>query len=201
MLDKIKEKAFFGKFRKAVSDDNQLARESLRFLSLIFLAIAAVMSLFEYTHEGWLWDSKLSFAPGFLSTIFGILLVAPLYLRKILKWHHSVYTIISFVLILMVFSSFIQLAIGGEGMDSNIIMGLLTGSFVLSWLGMRAIANISWMLVLAAAVLAALESNLAMGFAGFVYICSGSLGLILHSGLNPGELVQAIKTEYAGVLE
>jgi hypothetical protein len=189
------------KLRTAMADDNQLDSESLRFLSLVFLLLAAVMSFLEYTHVGWLWDTHVSFAPGFLSSIFGLLLIAPLYLRRILKWNKSIFTIISFILILMVFSSFVELALGGNGMKSSITMGLLGAAFVLSWLGIRSAAGIAWILVLAAAVMSAIVNNLAMGFWGFVYVCSGALGLILHSGLNPGEFMQALKVEYSGGTE
>lgn len=189
------------KLRAAMADDNQLDSESLRFLSLIFLLLAAIMSVLKYTHEGWLWDTHVSLAPGFLSSIYGLLLIAPLYLRRVLKWNKSVFTIISFILILMVFSSFIQLALGGNGMKSSITMGLLGAAFVLSWLGIRSAAGIAWILVLVAAVMSAITNNLAMGFWGFVYVCSGALGLILHSGLNPGEFMQALKVEYSGGAE
>lgn len=184
--------------RKAMADDNELDSENLRFLSLIFLSLAATMSFFEYTHIGWFWDTNVGFAPRFLSSIFGLLLIAPLYMRDILKWNKSVFTIISFILILMVFSSFIELALGGNGAQSSVTMGLLGAAFVLSWLGVRAAAGIAWVLVLAAAVLSVLTNNLAMGFWGFVYVVSGALGLILHSGLNPGNFMQALKREYFG---
>lgn len=188
------------KIKQVMSDDNQLDNASIRFLSLIFLSIAGVMSFFEYTHIGWIWDTHVTFTPNFLSSILGILLIAPLYMRGILKWNKSIYTITSFILILMVFASFIELALGGNG-KSSITIALVGAALVLSWLGIRAAAGIAWILVLAAAVLSAIANNLAMGFWGFVYVGSGTLGLVLHSGLNPGELMYALKIEYAGGAE
>lgn len=188
------------KFRATMADDNQLDNETLRFLSLIFLLLAGILSFFEYTHVGKLWNTHLTFTPTFLSSIFGILLIAPLYMRGILKWNKSIYTIISFVLILMVFASFIELALGGKG-KSSITMALLSAAFVLSWLGIRAAAGVAWILVLVATVMSVIANNLTMGFSGFVYVVSGALGLILHSGLNPGEFMQALKTEYSGRTE
>ncbi|MCK5726898.1 MAG: hypothetical protein KAH22_08760 [Thiotrichaceae bacterium] len=32
---------------------------------------------------------------------------------------------------------------------------------------------------------------------GFIYVVSGFIGLILHSGLNPGELLNSIRTEHS----
>ncbi len=188
------------KFRATMANDNQLDNETLRFLSLIFLLLAGIMSFFKYTHVGLLWDTDFTFAPGFLSSIFGILLIAPLYMRGILKWNKSIYTIISFILILMVFASFIELALGGNK-KSSITMALLGAAFVLSWLGIRVAAGVAWILVLVAAVMSAIVNNLAMGLWGFVYVGSGALGLILHSGLNPGEFMQALKIEYSGRTE
>lgn len=187
------------KLRAAMADDNQLDSESLRFLSLIFLLIAATMSLFQYTHIGFfgMWKTTVQFAPGFLSSVFGLILIAPLYMRGILKWNKSIYSILSFILIAMVFSSFIELIIGGGKTINSIIMAILVAAFVLSWLGMRAVAGVAWVLVLAAAVMSAIWNNLAMGFLGFIYVCSGALGLILHSGLNPGEFMKALKSEYS----
>lgn len=185
------------KVRSIIADDNQLDSETLRFLSLIFLFLSGIMSFFKYTHIGWLWDSNVTFQPGFISSILGIALIAPLYIRGILKWNKSIYSIISFTLILMVFSSFLELVLGGND-KSSFIMALVGASIVLSWLGIRAAAGVSWMLVLAAAIASVIVNNLAMGFFGFIYVASGTLGLVLHSGLNPGEFVHALRIEYSG---
>ena len=97
-----------------------------------------------------------------------------------------------------VFASFTELAIGGGSGTSSIVIPLLVAAVVLSWLGVKAVASASWGLALAAAIYSAIESNLAMGFAGFIYIGSGFIGLVLHSGVNPGELFEGIRSEYSG---
>lgn len=185
----------FANIRDVIANDNELDNESLRFLSLLLLLLCGIMSLLQYTHEGIIWDTSFSFKPTFLSSIMGVALLFPLYARRILKWNKSTYGIISFVLILMVFSSFVQLAIGGDK-NSWFIQFMLVASVALSWLGIRGIASISWLLVLVAAIISAIHNNMAMGFYGFVYIASGTVGLILHSGLNPGDLIFSIKKEY-----
>jgi hypothetical protein len=186
------------KIKKAIADDNELDSETLRILSLLFLLISGVMSFFKYTHVGWLWNSSMTFKPGFISTIFAVFLIAPLYLRGILKWNKSLYSLLSLILILLVFASFTELAMGGNDYN-RIVLFLLVAAVLLSWLGIRAVAGASWILVLAAAIYAAIENNLAMGIYGFVYISSGFVGLVLHSGLNPGELFEGIKNEYSKV--
>ncbi|MGO4998133.1 hypothetical protein [Oceanisphaera sp. W20_SRM_FM3] len=182
--------------KAVVANDNELDSETLRLLSLIFLLICGLMSFFKYTHVGWLWDTHKVFKPGFISSIVAISLVAPLYLRGILKWNKSTYTIISLILILLVFASFIELALGGRG-SKTIIIPLLASAVILSWLGISAVAGVSWMLALSAAILSAISSDLALGFFGFIYIVSGFIGLMLHSGLAPGDLIQGIQHEYS----
>lgn len=184
------------KIASILTSDTELEKKHMQLLSLAFLLVSGVMCFFEYTHTGRFWDSTLTFVPGFISTIIAIVLLAPLYLRGILKWNKSVYTLLSLILILLMFSSFIELALGGNGKNS-IVGGLITASVVLSWLGIKEIAGISWVLALSAAILSAIENSLAMGFAGFIYIGSGFIGLILHSGLNPGHLMQGLKSEFS----
>ena len=187
--------------KKAVASDNELDNETLRLLSLLFLLASGVMSFFNYTHTGVFagifFDSSLTFQPNLISTILAICLISPLYLRGILKWSKSIYSLLSLVLILLVFASFTELALGGNG-KSSIVISLLVAAVILSWLGVKAVAGASWGLALAAAIYSAIESNLAMGFAGFIYIGSGFIGLVLHSGLNPGELFEGIRSEYSG---
>tara|TARA_B110000238_G_scaffold163159_1_gene177671 strand:+ start:112 stop:774 length:663 start_codon:yes stop_codon:yes gene_type:complete len=187
--------------KKALASDNELDNETLRLLSLLFLLASGVMSFFNYTHTGVFagifFDSSLTFQPNLISTILAICLISPLYLRGILKWSKSIYSLLSLVLILLVFASFTELALGGNG-KSSIVISLLVAAVVLSWLGVKAVASASWGLALAAAIYSAIESNLAMGFAGFIYIGSGFIGLVLHSGVNPGELFEGIRSEYSG---
>jgi hypothetical protein len=187
--------------KKAVASDNELDNETLRLLSLLFLLASGVMSFFNYTHTGVFagifFDSSLTFQPNLISTILAICLISPLYLRGILKWSKSIYSLLSLVLILLVFASFTELALGGNG-KSSIVISLLVAAVVLSWLGVKAVAGASWGLALAAAIYSAIVSDLAMGFAGFIYIGSGFIGLVLHSGLNPGELFEGIRSEYSG---
>ena len=187
--------------KKAVASDNELDNETLRLLSLLFLLASGVMSFFNYTHTGVFagifFDSSLTFQPNLISTILAICLISPLYLRGILKWSKSIYSLLSLVLILLVFASFTELALGGNG-KSSIVISLLVAAVILSWLGVKAVAGASWGLALAAAIYSAIESNLAMGFAGFIYIGSGFIGLVLHSGVNPGELFEGIRSEYSG---
>jgi hypothetical protein len=90
-----------------------------------------------------------------------------------------------------------KLALLGSG---DIQFYLVTAAIVLSWLGMRAVAGIGWVLAFAAAVLSVLSTSAAMGLSGFLFIASALLGLLMHSNLGPSRVVQEIMAEYSGTL-
>lgn len=191
----------FQKFKLAITSEEKLDQSTSKLLSLLFLLISGGMSFIEYTHDGFIWDSKFSFTPGLIASIISIFLTAPLYLRGIFKWNKSIYTIISLILILLVFASFIELALGGNGIDNIIIQALLLLSLCLSWLGIKPIAGVSWILAFAAAMYSLILNDITLGFFGFIYIVSGFLGLLLHTELNPGEFARITKNEFSGFAE
>jgi len=135
--------------------------------------------------------------PGFISTLVAIVVISPLYMRNILKWNKSIYTLFSLILFLLLFSSLIELALGGKGFTGGIIQYLIIISVALSWLGMRAIAGVSWILLIGAVAFSIIENNVVMNFYGFVYIASGFIGLVLHSELGPAQLIEGIKEEFS----
>ena len=186
----------FKKIKSFLVNEEELDSEWQKILSLIFLLLAGSMSFITYVHIGTFWNTTLKFTPGFISAIIGIVIVAPLYLRNVLKWNRSVYTILSFVLILLVFSSFIELSTGGNQKNS-LIYSFIGISVLLSWLGIRGVAGISWILLVAATVSSLIVNNLALGFYGFLYILFCFLGLIMHTGLNPGALFKDLKDEFS----
>ncbi|WP_444998438.1 hypothetical protein [Aliikangiella sp. IMCC44359] len=180
----------------SITDDGEITGKNLRLLSLLFLATCGAMSLVPYTKvRDYLPDTELVFTPGLISTVVAIFIISPLYLRNILRWNKSVYTLVSLVLILMVFASFIELAVGGDR-GGSLTYALLASSLILSWLGIQAVAGFGWVLTFAAGILSLLLNHIAMGFYGFIYITTGFIGLVLHSGLNPGSLIKGIKVEY-----
>ncbi|NVJ66201.1 MAG: hypothetical protein HWE16_06910 [Gammaproteobacteria bacterium] len=185
--------------KKAVdflTNESELAPNYVRLLSLIFLLICGSLAFFEYTAiKNWWPDTSVVFKPRLISTMIAIFVIAPLYMRGILKWSISVYGIISLLLILLVFSSFVELALGGNR-ASNIIYALIGASLILSWLGMSAVAGFGWIFTFAAGITALIVNNIAMGFYGFIYVATGFLGLILHSDLTPASLIQGFKEEF-----
>ncbi len=194
--------SYFTKASDHITKDKKLNDKNQRVLSLLFLSLAAALSFFEFTRfvEGSWFTSdhveKVYFAPTFISAIIAIALSTPLYLRNILKWNTSIYSIVSLMLIMLVFASFVQLTLLG-GNDNIVMQASLIVAILLSWLGMREVSGITWIIVLGAGIYIVVSNNITMGFYGYLYIIFGFLGLILHSKLSPGELVKGLKGEYA----
>ena len=189
------------KFINNLTTDTAMSISTQRVLSLIFLMIAVSMAFISYDREGIFFNTKLEIFPGFISTLVAIILIAPLYARNILKWNKSFYTLISLVLFLILFGSLVELAMGGHGLNSQVVQYLLLSAIVLSWLGMKAIAGGSWLLLFPAITVSIVENNTAMGFYGFIYVACGFIGILLHSELNPANLVKGIKEEFSGSQE
>ncbi len=190
----------FEKIRAAITDDNEISKEWQRFASLALLLFSFVLALLPYerTRVGGLWHTNVSITPSFLSACIALALVAPLYLRGLLKWNRSLFTTISFVLILGVFASFVELSVlGGKNWVGTLNFYMVMIALVLSWIGLRGVAGIAWIIVLLAGIYNVQVTSTSLGFAGFLYICSAFLGLCFHSGVNPGELVSSLKDEYS----
>jgi hypothetical protein len=62
---------------------------------------------------------------------------------------------------------------------------------------LRGIAGIAWIIVLLVGINSMVAVANAMDFFGFLYVCSATLGLCFHSGVNPGELLSSLKEEYS----
>jgi hypothetical protein len=183
------------KIRSLLVNDDEISEKNQRLISIVFLGIAAVMSFQDYVHVRRLWDYHLSFRPTLISTGLAVVMMAPLYLRGILQWNRSIYTTISAMLILLVFASFIELAMGGNGRADITTTGI-GAAIVLSWLGMKEVAGGCWMVPLAVGLYSAYYNSNAMGFYGYIYIACSFLGLVFHSKLNPGQLVSGIRGAY-----
>ena len=184
------------KLISGITDNTPMSGTAQRALSIVFLIISVSMAFMTYSREGMFFDSKLEIFPSFISTLIAIILIAPLYARNILKWNKSFYTLISLILFLLLFGSLVELAMGGNGLNSQVIQYLLLTAVILSWLGMKAIAGGSWLLLFPAIAISIVNNNTAMGFYGFIYVASGFIGILLHSELNPANLVKGFKEEF-----
>lgn len=188
----------FDKIRSAIADDNEMPKEWQRLGSLIFLLFAVIITFPEYTRERqWWFDSKSDIRPTFISAAIAICLVSPLYLREILKWNKSVYGLVSSFLITWVFASFVSASlIQLKGILGTVNFYLILMAISLSWLGIRGVAGVSWIVVFILAIYNIRKVSLDMDIWGFLFVVFSFLGLCLHSGVNPGELFKGLKEEY-----
>lgn len=185
----------FKKLVSAATDERAFTYGTQKVLSLVFLGLAVGLSLLSYSGKRFIFfTAEYSITPDLISGVVALCLIVPLYARGILRWSSSTYGTLIFVLFLAVYASLAKLALLGNG---DIQVYLVTAAIVLSWLGMRAVAGIGWVLAFAAAVLSALSTSAAMGMSGFVFIASAFLGLLMHSNLGPAHVVEEILAEYS----
>ena len=128
-----------------------------------------------------------------LSGIIAITMLLPLYVRGILVWRKTIYKLIVFVLLVSVFASTANIAVQSE---SKLTTTLITSAIALSWLGMRSVAGLGWILVFIATTYNLATVSEAMGIWGFVFIASAFLGLIFHADLAPEKLIGEMMDEY-----
>lgn len=192
----------FAKFRRVILSVNEMTKERQRLLSLVLLTISFVIALFPYEQKifGGLLTRSISISPNVISTSLGLVMLVPLYLRGIVKWNSSVFTTISFFLILGIFSSFVNLVVvgSGSGFFGTLNFYIVLVAVLLSWVGMRGVAGLAWVVVLIFGVYKLHSASVAIGFYGYLYLSCATAGLCFHSGLNPGELVDGVKAEYGG---
>lgn len=189
------------KLSEIVLGEREISKIGSNFLALLCLGIAVAISFKEFADPsaGFFSKSKtLTFMPDFISSIIGLILLMPLYGRRLINWNKSIYSILYFILAAALFGTMAELALFG-GNQSNVTTGLIAISLILSWFGLREIAGFSWIFCFAATIINVVLNNIALGFYGYLYVIFGFLGVLLNTNLTPAELIQALKEEYSGI--
>lgn len=182
-------------FIEHIASEREFSPSTAKVLSLICLLVAVGISLMSFDTKRFIFlKGTLNITPDFLSGAVSIVLLMPLYARGILRWSRSVYGLITLFLLWWIFASIIQIAFQGKTVD--IPEYLVFGAVALSWLGMRGIAGVAWILAFAACVLSAIKVSNAMGGWGFLFVTSGFIGCFLHSGLSPSHFMEEIRQEF-----
>lgn len=186
-------KQTFDTILNAVTSESELSPRTLKLMSLLFLTIAASLCFLTYTKTSfWVYKSRFSIEPKFISAAIALAMLAPLYARGILTWSKSVYGLISLILFWLVFAGLVEIAMGANTWGYY----LLGAAVLLSWLGMQGVAGFAWSLAFAASVYALVSTNVSMGVYGAVYLISAFLGCILHSGMGPSDFIAGVKREF-----
>jgi len=180
----------------AITNEKEFSAQSKKILSIFFLLVSSLLSFQSIVGTKFFFFPKdISISPDLLSATIALALIIPLYGRGILKWSPSIYGIIMFTLLLAVFSSISKLAYAGGG---DIPLYLIAIAVALSWLGVRAIAGMIWLLVFLAGVYSAITISAGMGITGFIFIVTAFLGLLMHTNLSPAGIISEMTGEYSG---
>lgn len=175
----------------------------LRVASFVLLVAALACAWIPYTQSAWwsfgFYRTQASFTPDFISGVFALLVVAPLYARGIVPYaHHSIVNIVFFVLNLALTATFVQIGLGkGSGLGTMPAFVAICCAIALSWLGMRAAAGFAWLGLLAFSIVSALLSNYDWGLAGFGFVACGFCGVLLQTPLSPNAMLAELVNEYA----
>jgi hypothetical protein len=181
--------------------DHDLSREHRRLGSLVCLGAALAIASMSFVLPGWWEDVIVTFRPTLASGLIALGLVAPLYLRGILRWERSVYGVLILVLNLAVTAALARVILGEQAgpfaFDAPMAVALWA-AIALGWLGMRPVAGVAWIAVFVLGTVNLLQASDAMGVWGFVFVAASFLGVLLQSEQDPGALVEELKLEFSG---
>tara|TARA_R110001592_G_scaffold254940_1_gene518481 strand:- start:11849 stop:12445 length:597 start_codon:yes stop_codon:yes gene_type:complete len=183
--------------------DTELSTDRKRLISMALITLATVVAWLphERTVNFLFWQRTLSsdgFLPDFLTAIFGLMIVLPLYFRNILHWRTtSVYSILSFAVNLTLVSTFCRIIVGDGFEMTSTTMGMIV-ALTLTWLGMRAVASLAWLAVIALGIFSLMHRNYIMGIEGFFFILFGSIGILLQAETTPAKFYGDLKSEFFG---
>ena len=173
----------------------EFSEKTKKLLSIFFLSVSFFISLASYSHQGWISEKHTNIRPDFISTVLSFGLVAPLYARGILKWSTSIYGLLTFILFLFIFASLLKIGLGNS--NSEVPKYLISSAVLISWIGISGIAGIAWILAIAAAAFNTVSANAGLGIWGSVFLCSVTLGLLMHSNLSPANLMSSLQNEFS----
>ena len=172
-----------------------------RVLSVVLLLIALIILWVERRYKVFFFFTEhVRFTPTLISGLCALALILPLYMRGIFSWSSehgkvSVIDIISFALILTVTASLVQMVLGNN-LKLTFQVWLLVIGICLSWLGMRPLAGLSWLLLLASMVSSILKANKVLEFDGYLLVLCTSLGLLSNTRIPFKDLCKEIWATY-----
>ncbi|SEW41675.1 hypothetical protein SAMN04488515_2863 [Cognatiyoonia koreensis] len=189
-----------GKLNAIIVGDDALGHLTIRYLSLVLLLVATVVGCMTFTQSGFFGSSDVSLRPDMLSGIFGILLIAPLYLRRIITWSPSIYYILSAVLNVTVTAVLIQAVLGAASTTwlSIPLPFVLALGLAMTWLGIRPLAPLAWACVILLGILNLQAASEAMGLWGYLFVISAGLGIFLQFPFEPQKMLKEVKYDFIG---
>jgi len=143
--------------------DTEISKEKQRLIALVTGVLAFIAGCLFYdklTFTNMMFDpfwflhdeDRLVFKiPGLIHGIIGIIILTPLYIRKIIAYRNL--SVISLLLLsnnIYLFAAWAQLATGFQDDFNNAVINMsLIAAILLGWLGMKSIAGFCWIIVVA----------------------------------------------------
>lgn len=180
--------------------DQEIGLWVSRSLSLILLTLAVVLLWIPYRERYFLFFTreKALFRPDLLSSLTALMLILPLYLRRIFTFDKlTVYNILSLLLRFTLTASFCRILMG-DGPVEGVWMILTACLTALSWLGIRSAGPLVWAAFLLVSLVNLLTANNALGINGFICVAAGIVGIILGERLTLPAMGRQIWEELRG---
>jgi len=183
-------------------------RTMTNMIAIIFMSTAFILSLTPF--HGQSGGVIFSLKPGLFTTLIAIGLYSAVIVR--IKGLHN--SFISFsdsllsIMTILFCASFLNIFIGDITIKTKpfflndiVISGkiILFVAVLLSWLGIKAIAGIVWVIVFIIACTQMIARDVAMGIWGSVYIISAFLGIFLQLKQMGSDLVRDMGREFINI--
>ena len=178
-----------------------------RLIAIMSLLVAISLSYFEYSYvEGATWWNpwkkdttiNVSINPSLVSTSIAILLILPHYIRSRAKI--SFYCLMMFSMNIIFFASVISVFVSGAPWKIPFIsvssQTLLFGIVLLSWIGMRSLSGLLWLVLFSLFVFRITEINVAMGQAGVAYVITATLSIICQIFDTETSYIKCISNDF-----
>lgn len=191
----------FHKINNVLVGDFVMDRGVRRYLSIIFMLIAVASGVATYQTKGWFFLKSVSYFPGLTAVLIAMALIMSFYLRRILPWPVSVFSLLSLVLNITVTAILVQVMLGKHAFSIfNLSMPALIGiAIAMTWLGMRPLAPLAWGLVLALGFWNLQSASDAMGNWGYLFMISAFLGILLQFDVDIQDMIREARYDFVGV--
>lgn len=178
-----------------------LGSRGSRYLSLLALGVAIGIGFSTFRSNGLFWFSdEVTLRPDLVSGAAAVLMVLALYVRRIIEWAPSLYSVLSFGLNVTITAVFVEAILGGDGWSmSRLAMPyLVLFAVILTWAGLRAVAPVVWALVVVLGFVNLQDVSEAMGLWGYLMILLAALGILLQIGPGFGRVVPDLLHDFSG---
>ena len=181
--------------------DFVFGKTSMRYASLAALLAATAIGFATYVSNGWFRSSAVSLRPDLISGIIAVALVAALYTRRLIEWAPSLYSVLSLLLNVTVTAILVEALLGGGGswlLPGVTMPSLVVLALILTWVGMRAVAPIGWLLVVVVGFVNLERVSAAMGFWGYLLIVLIGLGVALQLMQSARNFMPDLRHDFVG---